>query len=70
MSDKPAVPDPAASDVGDLEYDLAHEVVDDAEARSMSTTHRPTAPIDVPTQTNSYDGGDYGYDMAHDNPSH
>jgi hypothetical protein len=67
MSDQPA--DPVTSDVGDLEYDLAHEAIDGSEASPISTSHRPAPPIDVPTKTSSYDGGDYGYDMAHDNPA-
>ena len=47
----------------DLEYDLAHEP--DAPA-----ARRPAPPprVQVTTETRGYEGGDYGYDLAHDIP--
>jgi hypothetical protein len=46
----------------DLAYDLAHEVTFPAEA-----DRRRTEPVQVTTETD-HDGGDYGYDLAHDIP--
>jgi hypothetical protein len=64
MTDRPHRPtDP---DVGDLEYDLAHDVLDDSPG-AETMTHKPARSIEVATRTNGYEGGDYGYDMAHDN---
>lgn len=46
----------------DLEYDLAHEVT-----APMRPEPRCGDPVQVFTQTDG-DGGDYGYDLAHDIP--
>jgi hypothetical protein len=54
---------PSAADPGeDLEYDLAHEWA----ARPVAAAHIPPS-VYVATQTPDQ-GGDYGYDLAHDVP--
>lgn len=60
MSDAqgPGAPEPGE----DLEYDLAHEWA----ARSVAAVPAPES-VYVATQTPD-EGGDYGYDMAHDVP--
>ena len=57
-SQGPGVPDPGE----DLEYDLAHEWT--AAAGRAAPAH---PSVYVATQT-ADQGGDYGYDMAHDVP--
>ena len=47
----------------DLEYDLAHEWAADPQA---ARSH-PGVIVQVSTETDDQ-GGDYGYDMAHDVP--
>jgi hypothetical protein len=49
---------------GDLEYDLAHEAIDDAAVRRES---QPGPGAVVTTET-ADSGSDYGYDLAHEIP--
>jgi hypothetical protein len=58
-------PDP--QDCSDLEYDLAHEAPGTAGGADPAAT-RPPERTYVATETADYDGGDYGYDLAHDIP--
>ena len=48
----------------DLEYDLAHEWAADQQA---ARSHPGVIIVQVSTETDDQ-GGDYGYDMAHDVP--
>ena len=69
MSDEPST-EQTATEVGDLEYDLAHEAAADLRADAESAPVEPSgqAPSNAGSMpTRGYDGGDYGYDMAHDN---
>jgi hypothetical protein len=62
--DRPA--QPPDEDCSDLEYDLAHEVLETSTGPPPATG-RPTTATYVVTETDGYDG-DYGYDLAHDIP--
>jgi hypothetical protein len=63
---------PAAVPAADLEYDLAHEAPLSADETDRDPAERGVDPdeprhVHVVTET-AYDGGDYGYDLAHDVP--
>jgi hypothetical protein len=54
-------PDASSDETEDYEYDLAHE------ATASPPLQRPAAPLPEPeTMHAADDGGDYGYDAAHD----
>jgi hypothetical protein len=69
MTDNPDSAQATAAQVGDLEYDLAHETVADLPADTPPPPAEPQdygSSITGSTPRRPYDGGDYGYDMAHD----
>jgi hypothetical protein len=66
MTDPDRLDQPGPDDCSDLEYDLAHEALPETDS-ARSGTAKPSRPTYVATETD-YEGGDYGYDLAHDIP--
>lgn len=50
---------------GDYEYDSAHEATPEVSAAAQPATHEQWQTVHLEAGTDD-DGGDYGYDMAHD----
>ena len=64
MPEQPDLDVVGARPDSDLEYDLAHEW---AAADPHTARSHPGVIVQVSTETDDQ-GGDYGYDMAHDVP--
>jgi hypothetical protein len=57
---------PAPETDVDLEYDLAHDA--NSDCLDAPYEQPPADMIVVATETPTYSGGDYSYDLAHDIP--